>query len=412
MNKLKVILKILQWVYAGAVGVIALANGFHYSTLFLLLSAVLLMPLPAIRKLLREKMKIKTWLAIVLAIVLFFAGATMSPIASPTSEPIDKDYLASQLEQTLSTNATTETTVSTETTAPTATTTIPETTPETKPTEKPTGVGNETAPPVSLKDIPAFSGKAYVTVNDNVPNFSAKELTTKGYEIYSNLDSRGRTQGAIASVGKDTMPKDGEERGSISSIKPTGWKQAKYTNVSGGWLYNRCHLIGWQLSAENANPKNLITGTKYLNIQGMLPFENMVADYIKETNGHVAYRITPIYDGNNLLASGVQMEAYSVDDSGDSICFNVFCYNVQPGVEINYATGDSVGPEEEETTPETTQTPATKPNADNNNAEMVWIPKSGSKYHSRKSCSGMKNPTEVPKETAIDRGYEPCKKCS
>lgn len=414
MNKLKVILKILQWVYAGAVGVIALANGFHYSTLFLLLSAVLLMPIPAIRNFLKEKMKIKTWLAIVLAIVLFFTGATLSPIASPTGEPIDKDYLSSQLEQTLPTNATTETTVSTETTAATEATTIPETTPETKPTEKPqekpTGVGTGKATPVSLKNIPAFSGKAYVTVNNNVPNFSAKELTTKGYETYSNLDSLGRTRVAVASVGKDTMPKDGEERGSISSIKPTGGKQAKYTNVSGGWLYNRCHLIGWQLSAENANPKNLITGTKYLNIQGMLPFENMVADYIKESSGHVAYRITPIYDGNDLLASGVQMEAYSVDDAGESICFNVFCYNVQPGVEIDYATGDSVGPEEEET-PETTQPPTTKPTTDSGDTEMVWIPKSGSKYHSSKSCSGMKNPTEVSKETAIDRGYEPCKKC-
>ncbi len=192
-----------------------------------------------------------------------------------------------------------------------------------------------------ISDIPPFSDKPYVIINNNIPNFDASELKTKGYESYSKLDSLGRTRVAVASVGKDTMPTVSQERGSISEIKPSGWKQAKYSNINGGWLYNRCHLIGWQLSAENANRGNLITGTKYLNVDGMLPFENMVADYIKETNNHVAYRITPIYDGDNLLASGVQMEAYSVEDNGEGICFNVYCYNVQPGVIIDYATGES-----------------------------------------------------------------------
>ncbi len=409
MNKLKAVLKILQWVYAGAVGIMALANGFHYSTLFLLASAVLLMPIPAIRNFLREKVKIKTWLAIVLAIVLFVAGASGSPLSETPDSSVDFTY-PTYLQEATSSAETTETTV--ETTAATEPTeTMAETEPATKPTEKPAHVGSGIATPVNIKSIPAYSGKAYVTVNNNVPNFSAKELTKSGYESYSNLDSLGRTRVAVASVGKDTMPAEDEERGSISSIKPSGWKQAKYSNISGGWLYNRCHLIGWQLSAENANRKNLLTGTKYLNIQGMLPFENMVADYIKETDGHVAYRITPIYDGNNLLASGVQMEAYSVDDAGESVCFNVFCYNVQPGVTINYATGASSGPAAEETKAPTTPSTSQPDDDDSDSGEMVWIPKSGKKYHSNKSCSGMKNPTKVSKQTAIDRRYEPCKKC-
>ena len=178
-------------------------------------------------------------------------------------------------------------------------------------------------------------------------------------------------------------------------------------------------MIGWQLSAENANKGNLITGTKYLNISGMLPFENMVADYIKETNNHVAYRITPIYDGNNLLASGVQMEAYSVEDDGEGICFNVYCYNVQPQITINYATGTSTGPSSNQsstTTSSTTKpttTPDPEPTPDNNtgSSSMVWIPSSGSKYHSHSGCSGMKNPSQVSKSEAESRGYGPCSKC-
>lgn len=211
------------------------------------------------------------------------------------------------------------------------------------------------------------------------------------------------------------MPGANETRGSISSIKPSGWIQAKYNGISGGYLWNRCHLIGWQLSAENANRKNLITGTRYMNIEGMLTFENMVADYIKETNHHVAYRVTPIYEGNNLVCSGVQIEAYSVEDSGEGICFNVYCYNVQPGITIDYATGNSSGPQSSTTSkPETTK-PAESvtqpPTEQPGNTDMVWIPKSGSKYHSRSSCSNMKNPTQVSRSEAIRRGYEPCKKC-
>lgn len=202
-------------------------------------------------------------------------------------------------------------------------------------------VGTGTATPVDADGLPAFSGQPYVTVNNNTPNFSSSELTTVGYEKYGNFDSLGRCTAAVASCGKEIMPKQDEKRGSISDIKPTGWIQAKYDNISGKYLYNRCHLIGWQLSAENANRQNLITGTKYMNVSGMLPFENMVADYIKETGNHVAYRITPIFEGNNLLASGVQMEAYSVEDNGKGICFNVYCFNVQPDITINYTDGSS-----------------------------------------------------------------------
>ena len=275
-------------------------------------------------------------------------------------------------------------------------------------------VGNN-SPAVNLSSIPAFSGKPYAIVNNNIPSFSSAELTTVGYEKYSSLDRLGRTRFAIASVGLETMPKANEERGNISSVYPTGWEQAQYSCISGTWLYNRCHLIGWQLSAENANKCNLLTGTKYLNINGMLPFENMVADYIKETGNHVAYRITPIYNGNDLLASGVQMEAFSVEDNGDGICFNVYCYNVQPEITIDYATGKSRGPSNNAPTPTpSSSSPASSSQptvSTNQDTTMVWIPSSGSKYHSYSGCSNMKNPSQVTRQQAENQGYEACKRC-
>ena len=210
----------------------------------------------------------------------------------------------------------------------------------TEKSDKTESVGDDNSKAV-LSNIPAYSGRPYAIINNNVPSFNKYELTAKGYETYASLDSLGRCGGAVASCGKEIMPRDGEERGSISSVKPSGWVQAQYDCVSGKYLYNRCHLIGWQLSAENANKRNLITGTRYMNTEGMLPFENMVADYIRETGNHVAYRITPIYNGSDLVASGVQMEAYSVEDDGEGICFNVYYYNVQPGVTIDYSTGRS-----------------------------------------------------------------------
>ncbi len=191
----------------------------------------------------------------------------------------------------------------------------------------------------SVKNIPAFSGDAYVVINDNQPEFTADDYTTQSYEKYASLDAFNRCGAAMACIGKDIMPT--EERGSIGQVKPSGWQTAKYDFVDGKYLYNRCHLIGYQLTGENANEENLITGTRYLNVEGMLPFENMVADYVKETGNHVLYRVTPIFDGENLVARGVQMEAWSVEDEGEGICFNVYCYNNQPSIEIDYATGES-----------------------------------------------------------------------
>ena len=196
---------------------------------------------------------------------------------------------------------------------------------------------------VSLENIPEYSGQPYIEINNNIPGFAEEDYTTESFEKYSELDVLGRCGVAYANVCKEIMPSKDEDRGKIGSVKPSGWKNVKYNGlVDGNYLYNRCHLIGWQLSAENANPKNLITGTRYLNVDGMLPFENKVADYIKKKeNNHVLYRVTPIFEGSNLVASGVQMEAYSVEDNGEGVLFNIYVYNVQPGIEINYKTGES-----------------------------------------------------------------------
>lgn len=195
----------------------------------------------------------------------------------------------------------------------------------------------------SLSKIPGFKrGRAYIKVNNNNPYFTKVMLKKQSFEYYSSLDRLGRCGVTAACIGRDRMP-NGKARGSISRVYPTGWHTYRYKGVSGGYLYNRCHLIGYQLTAENANRKNLITGTRYLNIDGMLPFENMVADYVKETGNHVLYRVTPVFKGNELVARGVLMEAESVEDHGDGIKYNVYCYNNQPGVKINYSTGTSSG---------------------------------------------------------------------
>lgn len=273
-----------------------------------------------------------------------------------------------------------------------------------------------TLPPQSIDyaALPAYSGRPYIVLSNNTPSFSADILSRPAFEQYGALDTLGRCTEALAVCGKEIMPKENEKRGSISSIKPTGWVQAQYDNVSGKNLYNRCHLIGWQLSAENANKCNLITGTRYMNTKGMLPFENMVADYIKETSNHVAYRITPIFIGNNLVASGVQMEAYSIEDNGEGICFNVYVYNVQPDITIDYATGKSTGPKPAASSkPQTSSQTVvvTEPEITTEEANLVWIPSSGKKYHITASCSGMKNPKEVTKDEAESLNYTPCKKC-
>ena len=194
-------------------------------------------------------------------------------------------------------------------------------------------------PAVVMDDIPDYSGQPYVVLEDNWPDFDAGELTLEAFETYSELDALGRCGPAYANICLEIMPT--EPRGDIGQVKPSGWQTAKYDCVDGKYLYNRCHLIGYQLAGENANRKNLITGTRYMNVEGMLPFENMVDDYVENTGNHVLYRVTPVFEGANLVASGVQLEAFSVEDEGEGVCFNVYVYNVQPGVGIDYATGES-----------------------------------------------------------------------
>lgn len=192
---------------------------------------------------------------------------------------------------------------------------------------------------VTVEELPEYDGHPYIAVNDNMPDFDEDDLTEDSFEMYSDLDSLGRCGVCYANVGQDLMPT--EKRGSIGSVKPTGWVTSKYDFVDGKYLYNRCHLLGYQLTAENANERNLITGTRYMNTEGMLPFENLVADYVRESGGHVLYRVTPVFYGDELVARGVQMEGFSVEDKGASVCFNVFVYNVQPGVTIDYADGSN-----------------------------------------------------------------------
>ena len=192
-------------------------------------------------------------------------------------------------------------------------------------------------PVESLEELPAYTGEPYVVVNENEPSFSDEDKNGPAYEYYSELDGLGRCGFAEAKISRELMPE--EERGAIGSVKPSGWQTVKYDSVDGKYLYNRCHLIGYQLTGENANEKNLITGTRYLNVEGMLPWENMVAEYIERTGNAVMYRVTPVFEGTNLVASGVQMEAESI--GSDEIRFNVFVFNVQPGIEIDYATGES-----------------------------------------------------------------------
>lgn len=191
----------------------------------------------------------------------------------------------------------------------------------------------------SMDEIPPYDGIPYVVIDDNHPAFAEEDKTTTSYETYGLQDLLGRCGVVEACIGQDLMPT--EKRGDISSVKPTGWEQGYYDFVDGGVLYNRCHLIGFQLTGENDNERNLITGTRYLNVEGMLPFENEVADYIEETGNHVLYRVTPVFEKMDLVARGVRMEALSVEDDGAGVCFDVYCYNVQPGVEIDYGTGEN-----------------------------------------------------------------------
>ena len=260
------------------------------------------------------------------------------------------------------------------------------------------------APAVSLEAIPAWSGEAYIAIDNTVPGFTAEDLTTEAFEQYSPLDDLGRCGTAYACVARELMPT--EDRGSISSVTPSGWVNKQYDFIDGKYLYNRCHLIGFQLTGENANKQNLITGTRYLNIEGMLPFENMVADHVKEEDHHVLYRITPIYQENALVCSGVQMEGWCVECGEskygeDKFMFHVYCYNVQPGVLIDYQTGDSTFSE-----------------IGLDGVVKDWVLNVSSKKFHEPDCSNAasiseKNRQEITctRDELIYMGYEPCGIC-
>ena len=297
-------------------------------------------------------------------------------------------------------------------------------------TDVPTGEGTSA---FSLREIPAYSGTPYTEVNGNQPYFTEGELTTQSFETYSELDSLGRCGVAYANVGQDLMPT--EPRGEIGAVKPTGWHLVKYDNVDGKYLYNRCHLIAYMLAAENANPQNLITGTRYLNVQGMLPFETKVCDYVKNTGNHVLYRVTPIFDGDNLLADGVLMEAYSVEDAGEGISFCVFAYNVQPGIGIDYATGDNwaegSGTYQSTVASVAEETPVPQPETDTavqitpessvsqESRETTYVLNTNTKKFHYPTCSSVDDMKEKNKQIytgsrdeVINMGYVPCKRCN
>lgn len=274
---------------------------------------------------------------------------------------------------------------------------------------------DESEPTINMGEIPEYSGEAYVTIENNIPNFTDSDLKRESFETYSDLDSLGRCGIAYANIGQDLMPT--EDRGSIGQVKPSGWHTVKYDCVDGKYLYNRCHLIGFQLTAENANTKNLITGTRYLNVEGMLPFENMVADYIKETGNHVLYRVTPIYEGDNLVVSGVQMEAKSVEDNGEGILFNVYCYNVQPGVSIDYTTGESQLSNDDGSSAGNTEGNIEAENE--KKTESSYVLNTNTKKFHLPSCSSLNQMNENNKEEftgtrdeLIQQGYESCKRCN
>lgn len=275
--------------------------------------------------------------------------------------------------------------------------------------------------PVSLSDIPQYSNEAYVEVNDNKPGFSSSDKKiTKAFEFYSDLDHLGRCGQAYANICKEIQPTT--KRGPIGQVRPSGWHTVKYNDlIDGNYLYNRCHLIGYQLAGENANEKNLITGTRYLNVIGMLEFEDKVDDYVDTTGNHVLYRVTPIYDGDNLVASGVQIEGWSVEDKGSGICFNVFCYNVQPGIHIDYSNGDSyaIKTHNSKNDRQASNSHNSNSGSQTDRNEMTYILNTNTKKFHLSGCSSVNQMAENNKkkysgtrDEVIDMGYTPCGRCN
>ncbi len=437
MFKRGIFRKITIWFFVFICAVMAIGTIPSVEMILFAGTAIMLLPIKKIDELWIKMLKGKRlWIKTASLTVVFLIACSMLPQSDKTDEVISTEPTEIASEITSEIQADTENSV--------------------KETETESTVKTQSGPQdellnnnsfVSLDAIPAYDGKAYVAVNDNVPFFTESELTTDAFEYYSELDSLGRCGVTYANVCKEIMPT--EERGKIGSVKPSGWHTVKYDIVDGKYLYNRCHLIGYQLSGENANTRNLITGTRYLNIEGMLPFENMVADYVKETGNHVLYRVTPMFEGDNLVASGVLMEAESVEDNGAGILFNVYCYNVQPGVTINYANGESSldgtdaqqssGADSSANSTDNSVSAANTGNSDtavtssvgstsnsaavtdqqasdqNNSANevvTVHITRTGKKYH-RAGCRYLKDSdSEVTLDEAKSLGLSPCGVCN
>lgn len=362
-------------------------------------------------------MKIKMMLATSVIIMTL-----SSCVPNKTENDTSVTYTSTSSTHTEIVTSITEKETSTATTSSvTVTSTFPDTTTEvitTVESEKQTSL-------FSLNDIPSFSNVPYCEVNNNNPYFTDDEITTQSYEYYPDLDSLGRCGACTACISIDLMP--ATEREGIGMIKPSGWQLSKYDFVDGKYLFNRCHLIGYQLTGENANLSNLITGTRYMNIQGMLPYENKTADYIRSTGNHVMYRVTPVFEGNNLVATGVLMEGYSVEDKGQGICFNVFCYNAQPGVVVDYATGANHLDENYEANihdsivddiDEPLISDSVMPDNRNEQSQTYILNKNTKKVH-YPWCSSVDDMAEHNKQEftgdineIISQGYSPCKRCN
>lgn len=461
----------LSWFLVFICGIMTIASIPSFAMVLFATVTILLLPISKVDDLWKDLLGSKPkWIKGTSLWVIFIIACLIAPTSNTSTtevaniEPTEVISIESTETETIeiinteSTEDTeeaitdTETEIATETETETSTAENKTTASETAIKDQKTTTSKNTtstATSVSLSNIPAYSGSPYVAVNNNIPFFIDNEMTTTSFETYSDLDNLGRCGVAYANVCTEIMPT--EERGTIGQVKPSGWHTVKYDIVSGKYLYNRCHLIGYQLSAENANTKNLITGTRYLNTEGMLPFENMVADYVKETNNYVLYRVTPMFNGNNLVASGVLMEAKSVEDNGDGILFNVYCYNVQPGITIDYATGDSAldGTTPEQTKQESKKTNTKSSNSSNsaastsessttatapasttdnsatvqeppaptpadttsNGSVIVHITDTGSKYHNA-GCRYLKSDHEVTLDEAKAMGLTPCSVCN
>lgn len=412
--------------------------GISLGSILMTIIGIIALPIKPIKELWVKITKDKQWIKITSLTVLFITAIMFLPDVTDSTNSGIEDTSTTEISSTLANNSEQTTinetsaeesttneinsSVQESTTKKETTTAVVETT-----TMEQTTTQHENLPVTnfSLSDVPAYSGKPYVVINNNVPFFTKSELTTKSYEFYSNLDDLGRCGVTYACIGQDIMPT--EERGNIGQVKPSGWHTVKYDIVDGKYLYNRCHLIGYQLTGENANTKNLITGTRSMNVDGMLPFENMVADYIKETNNHVMYRVTPMFNGNNLLADGVLMEAISVEDNGDGVLFNVFVYNAQPGIKIDYATGNSSLQSETTTKQPTTTTTqqttnpkeeTTTKQSSNEQHDITYILNTNTKKFHYSDCSYVDSIKEKnydtytgDREDLIDKGYEACKRC-